>query len=66
MKRLKLILECLTVKIKKKFFKYEKNDKSHVCESWHNKENTPCTWEEKKQIEEYVLKYAATTRWQTI
>lgn len=66
MKTIKLLVECVAVKIKKKFFKEQKADFNHACEKLKNNTKKAETIEERKQIEEYALSYAATTRWQTI
>lgn len=66
MKKVKVFLNCVTVQIKKKFFKSSKNDISHACEKLKQMADEATTIEELKHTEEYAFKYNATTRWQTL
>lgn len=66
MNRVTTILNCVTNKIKKKFFKLEKSDISHACEELKKMTDEIGSIEELKLTEEYALKYNTTTRWQTL
>lgn len=62
----RMYVSCLVNKIKKKFFKLEKDDKSHACEKLKEIADDVKSIEELKLTEEYALKYNGTTRWQTL
>uniref|UniRef100_UPI003216B1C1 hypothetical protein n=1 Tax=uncultured Draconibacterium sp. TaxID=1573823 RepID=UPI003216B1C1 len=66
MKRVKMFLACLSKEIKKKFFKLESSDISHDCEKLKDVGYEINSSEDLKFIEEYILKYTTTTRWQTL
>mgnify|MGYP000294844923 CR=1 FL=1 len=66
MKKITFIISCLASIIKKKFFKYEKNDISHDCKKAMEKVEEYKNIEEFKPTDDYVIKYRSTTRWQTL
>ena len=63
MKRIKLIIACLLITIKNKFFKSQKTDISHSCKKALDFKNSD---EDLNQEEEYQTNYNVTTRWQTL
>ncbi len=66
MTKITFILSCIWNKIKKNFFKYEKNDISQECEKVLNPAMGLNSAEEFKRIEVYAAEYNVTTRWQTL
>jgi hypothetical protein len=66
MKKLRSILNCLTSKIKKKFFIESKADLSQECEKLFVTGENVNSQEGLKLTEEYIENYLVTTRWQTI
>lgn len=65
MKKVNLIIRCVFDKIKKKFFKYERNNINRACVELQNMQERQVTDEEKMR-EEYAQNYSITTRWQTV
>ncbi len=66
MKTLKKFLTCLESQIKKIFFKTENASFDSICSSIPDEINKQTKDDEGMKIEEYLSKYKATTRWQTV
>ena len=66
MRKVSTLLNCVNDKIKKFFFKSQKNDINHACEKLKEIADEVTTLEEFKHSDEYALKYNTTTRWQTL
>lgn len=66
MKKITFILNCVSGKIKKKFFKSHETDISQECEEALNPAKEARSIEELKLTEEYAIDYNVTTRWQTL
>lgn len=66
MKRTLIFMRCLESKIKKKFFKMGKDDKSQSCEELKKMNAEWLSIDDKKRAEEYTDMYRLTTRWQTL
>lgn len=66
MKKVTTFINCMGVRIKKKFFKVQNTDINHACEKLKKMTDEVTSIEELKHTEEYALKYNTTTRWQTL
>ncbi|MCY1722794.1 hypothetical protein OU798_20775 [Prolixibacteraceae bacterium Z1-6] len=66
MNKVKMFLNCVSLGIKKIFFKGRDADISHTCVKLKEMAEEVNSIEELKLTEEYALKYSTTTRWQTL
>jgi hypothetical protein len=66
MNRVKTFFNCVSDKIKKKFFKAEKTDLSHACEELKKMTKETASEYDLNLLEEYTKRYISTTRWQTV
>ncbi|AHW62216.1 hypothetical protein SAMN05444285_101149 [Draconibacterium orientale] len=66
MKKVNLFFRCVADRIKKKFFKGEKNDNSQACVELQNMEAESKLTADEIYREEYAKNYCITTRWQTV
>ena len=66
MKTTILFFKCVSLKIKKKFFKHQKYDNSHACEEWKKFNTELNVGGDQNTVEEYINNYQLTTRWQTL
>jgi hypothetical protein len=66
MKKVKKMLNCLEILIKKFFFNYVKNDKNQECKNEFKLNFSSPKDSKENEVEEYLNNYKSTTRWQTI
>lgn len=66
MKTLKRIINCLEFLLKKKFFNSTKTNISQECQEVLEKGLLEESRMEEVPVEEYVVNYRSTTRWQTL
>jgi hypothetical protein len=66
MKRVKTIISCLKALLKKNFFKFENNDKSHECNKVFVFEINTGDLNTYEEVDEYFNNYTSITRWQTV
>ncbi len=66
MKKVRILINCVSSQIKKFFFKSQNNDINHACERLKEIAGEVTSIEEFKHTEEYTIEYNTTTRWQTL
>lgn len=66
MKKLKKMLNCLEILLKKKFSNSQKSDINQECRNAFNLDFNSKKDNSENEVEEYLNNYKSTTRWQTI
>jgi|GEM_PF-2442647 len=66
MKKVKKMLNCLEISIKKFFFNSIKNDKNQEYKNEFKLDFGSPKDSKENEVEEYLNNYKSTTRWQTI